>query len=198
MHRRYVWVRPFRNSDNMRTVDGSGRSVAAAPGGGGGATQTTDNAHRPGTRSRAATDGTVLYACRHACCSPERERSAVMSAVLSDGCLECCTGVSLRRLDAVRARVRAGAYRSLILGHGARAYGQRHATCRGGGRACGRRHTPAPDQTLTRHATSLTSTGLLHCCFWCAASGSGATAIQLGEVHHAKRKTRSHRCTQHA
>ena len=38
----------------------------------------------------------------------------------------------------------------------------------------------------TRNAT-LTSTGLLNCCFWCAASGSGATAIQLGEVHHAKR-----------
>ena len=38
----------------------------------------------------------------------------------------------------------------------------------------------------TGHAT-LKITGLLHCCFWWAGSGSGATAIQLGEVHHAKR-----------
>ena len=43
----------------------------------------------------------------------------------------------------------AGACRSLILGHGARAsYGQRHATCRGGGRACGR---ATPDQTRYTH-----------------------------------------------
>ena len=62
----------------------------------------------------------------------------------------------------------------LILGHG------------GLGATGNTLHGMAGEPHRTRYNTlQLTSTGPLHCCFWCAGSGSGATAIQLGEVHTA-------------
>jgi hypothetical protein len=121
--------------------------------------------HTGRTRSRAATDGTVLYMVLQ---SPVRSASRI--AIMSAGtrASRCGPGWGVQ-IPHPRPRCsqlgRRTGNDTLHVGVAGEHAGEPHPT---------------------RHAT-LTSTGLLHCFFWCAASGSGATAIQLGEVHHAKR-----------
>jgi len=128
-------------------------------------TRTRSRRRRPmaatGTAGRGVSLSGVVLCCTSWCCSPELERSAVMSAVQAS---------------------RSGP------GWPRRRPCSSSATALGLGATGNTLHGMAGEPHRTRYNTlQLTSTGPLHCCFWCAGSGSGATAIQSGEVHHAKR-----------
>ena len=122
-------------------------------------TPTRGHARRPARRTARET---VLVLCPVGMVlrSPERElRSAAMSAVQAS---RCGPGWPRRRPCSSSA------------------------TALGLGATGNTLHGMAGEPHRTRYNTlQLTSTGPLHCCFWCAGSGSGATAIQLGEVHTA-------------